>query len=64
LVIRGVRVRLTSVAVKFTYDDHRPGEQREQIAHRLADRAGLGDAGASRQQLRRLRESKISPSGD
>ncbi|MCX4823161.1 FMN-binding negative transcriptional regulator [Streptomyces sp. NBC_01142] len=56
-VIRGIRVQLTSVAAKFKYDDHRPGEQRERIAHRLADRAGHNDANAAKQQLRRLRES-------
>ncbi|MEV6394794.1 FMN-binding negative transcriptional regulator [Streptomyces sp. NPDC051907] len=55
-VIRGVRIRLTSVAAKFKYDDHRPPEQRERIAKRLAARNAFNDASASRQQLRRLRD--------
>jgi transcriptional regulator len=57
-VIRGVRVTLTSVAAKFKYDDHRPEEQRSRIARRLADRAERADVGASKQQLRRIREGR------
>ncbi|MGC5342621.1 FMN-binding negative transcriptional regulator [Streptomyces sp. DT24] len=54
--IRGIRIRLTSVAAKFKYDDHRPAGQRERIAGHLVARDGLNDAAAARQQLRRLHE--------
>ncbi|MGP4114519.1 FMN-binding negative transcriptional regulator [Streptomyces sp. 4N509B] len=52
--IRGLRIRVTDVAAKFKYDGHRPEEQRRAVAARLVERGGRLDAGAARQQLRRL----------
>lgn len=54
--IRGIRLAILRVEAKFKYDDHQPVEHRERVIDRLEER-GLGlDAGAARQQRRRLSE--------
>lgn len=52
--IRGLRLAVLHVEATFKYDDHNPVEHRERVTDNL-DRRGQGlDAGAARQQRRRL----------
>lgn len=52
--IRGLRLAVLGVDAKLKYDDHNPADHRERVAAEL-DRRGRGlDAGAARQQRRRL----------
>lgn len=59
--IRGLRLDILHVDAKFKYDDHRPAEQREQIATRLEQRALGRDTAAARQQRRRLNAQDVQP---
>lgn len=52
--IRGVRLTVLRVEAKFTYDDHKTGDHRQRVAGRLEQRGEGLDAGAARQQRRRL----------
>lgn len=52
--IRGLRLNVTGVQAKFKYDDHKPAEQRADIARHLTDRGTGLDAPTATQQLRRL----------
>ncbi|GGR35911.1 FMN-binding negative transcriptional regulator [Streptomyces roseolus] len=52
--IRGLRLHVTEVRAKFTYDDHKPVEQRSDTARRLTERGAALDAPTAAQQLRRL----------
>ncbi len=52
--IRGVRLQVMQVDAKFKYDDHKPIEHRERVASHLDRRGHRHDAGAARQQRRRL----------
>ncbi|MFI8192103.1 FMN-binding negative transcriptional regulator [Streptomyces sp. NPDC085946] len=52
--IRGLRLDVTDVRAKFKYDDHKPVEQRTDVAGRLASRARGLDVPAARRQLRRV----------
>jgi transcriptional regulator len=52
--IRGVRLAVLRVDAKFKYDDANPGEHRERVISRLEQRGRGLDAGAARQQRRRL----------
>lgn len=52
--IRGLELAIVDVAAKFKYDDRTPVEDRERIARLLEQRARPHDAGAARQQRRRL----------
>ncbi|MEU0742515.1 FMN-binding negative transcriptional regulator [Streptomyces sp. NPDC006134] len=52
--IRGLRLDVTDVRAKFTYDDHKPVEQRADVAGRLTERGRGLDVPAARRQLRRL----------
>lgn len=52
--IRGLRLDVTDVRAKFKYDDHKPVEQRTDIACRLTERGTALDAPTAAQQLRRL----------
>jgi transcriptional regulator len=52
--IRGVRLAVVSVDAKFKYDDHNPVEHRERVIGRLEERNSGLDAGAAKQQGRRL----------
>ncbi|CAM5407778.1 hypothetical protein SALBM135S_01393 [Streptomyces alboniger] len=52
--IRGLRLDVTDVRAKFKYDDHKPVEQRADIAGRLAERDQGLDTPTARQQRRRL----------
>ncbi|MGX1885360.1 FMN-binding negative transcriptional regulator [Streptomyces sp. NPDC055287] len=52
--IRGLRLDVTEVRAKFKYDDHKPVEQRTDIARRLTERGTDLDAPTANQQLRRL----------
>jgi transcriptional regulator len=53
--IRGLRLKIESVAAKFKYDDRNPRRLRETVADRLDLRQSGRDAGAATQQRRRLR---------
>ncbi|WP_217141919.1 FMN-binding negative transcriptional regulator [Streptomyces sp. AC627_RSS907] len=57
--IRGLRLEVTDVRAKFKYDDHKPVEQRADIADRLTERGRGLDVPTARQQLRRL--DRIGP---
>ncbi|MGN3955308.1 FMN-binding negative transcriptional regulator [Streptomyces sp. WAC8370] len=57
--IRGLRLDVTDVRAKFKYDDHKPVEQRADIARRLTERGAGLDAPTAAQQLRRL--DRIGP---
>ena len=52
--IRAVRLSVLRVEAKFKYDDHNPVEHRERVSERLDQRGHGRDAGAARQQRRRL----------
>ncbi|NBM18677.1 FMN-binding negative transcriptional regulator [Streptomyces sp. GC420] len=52
--IRGLRLEVTDVRAKFKYDDHKPVEQRTNVADRLTERGQGLDVPTARQQLRRL----------
>jgi transcriptional regulator len=52
--IRGIRLAVLRVEAKFKYDDHKPTEHRRQVADQLEQRGRGLDAGAARQQRRRL----------
>ncbi|MFJ2708684.1 hypothetical protein ACIO3R_36595 [Streptomyces sp. NPDC087428] len=52
--IRGLRLQVTGVRRKFTYDDRKPVEQRADIADRLTERGQDLDVPTARQQRRRL----------
>ncbi|MEU4259883.1 FMN-binding negative transcriptional regulator [Streptomyces fradiae] len=52
--IRGLRLEVTCVRAKFTYDDHKPVEHRAAVAGHLAERGQGLDGPAARQQRRRL----------
>lgn len=52
--IRGVRLEVLRVDAKFKYDDANPVEHRERVIGNLERRARGLDAGAARQQRRRL----------
>ncbi len=52
--IRGVRLAVLRVDAKFKYDDSNPVEHRERVVGRLTERGHGLDAGAARQQQRRL----------
>jgi transcriptional regulator len=52
--IRGVRLAILRVDAKFKYDDATPIEHRERVIHSLQERNHGNDAGAARQQRRRL----------
>ncbi|MBP0932450.1 FMN-binding negative transcriptional regulator [Streptomyces sp. KCTC 0041BP] len=52
--IRGLRLDVTDVRAKFKYDDHKPAEQRTDIARRLTERGTGLDGPTATQQLRRL----------
>ncbi|WP_121258802.1 FMN-binding negative transcriptional regulator [Nocardioides ferulae] len=52
--LRGVRLEVLGVDAKFKYDDHKPREHRERVIDRLEQRGQGLDAGAARQQRRRL----------
>lgn len=54
--IRGVRMAVVRVEAKFKYDDHNPIDHRERVIENLEQRGRGVDAGAARQQLRRLAE--------
>ena len=62
--IRGIRLVIESVAVKFKYDDHNPEEHRARTVGRLEQRRQGHDQGAATQQRRRLdRIGTWKPSG-
>ncbi|WP_432141020.1 FMN-binding negative transcriptional regulator [Streptomyces sp. bgisy084] len=52
--LRGLELHVTSVAAKFKYDDHKPMGFRRDIADHLEGRSDEHDAGARREQLRRI----------
>jgi transcriptional regulator len=52
--IRGVRLAVLHVDAKFKYDDSNPVEHRERVVGYLEERGQGLDAGAARQQQRRL----------
>jgi transcriptional regulator len=52
--IRGVRLAILAVEAKFKYDDHNPLDHRQRVTTRLRERNHALDAGAARQQERRL----------
>jgi transcriptional regulator len=52
--IRGVRLAVLRVDAKFKYDDSNPVDHRERVVGYLEDRDRGLDAGAARQQQRRL----------
>jgi len=52
--IRGIRLTVLRVDAKFKYDDHNPVEHRERVINNLQERGHGLDAGAARQQQRRL----------
>ena len=54
--IRGVRLTVLRVDAKFKYDDANPVEHRERVVGYLDQRGRGFDAGAARQQRRRLAE--------
>ena len=54
--IRGVRLTVLRVDAKFKYDDANPVEHRERVVGYLEQRGRGFDAGAARQQRRRLAE--------
>ena len=54
--IRGARLEIIGVDAKFKYDDHNPVEHRERVIGHLEERGSGYDAGAARQQRRRLAE--------
>lgn len=54
--IRGVRMVVVRVEAKFKYDDHNPIDHRERVIDNLEQRGRGVDAGAARQQRRRLAE--------
>jgi len=54
--IRGLRLTVLRVESKFKYDDQKPVEHRERVIDRLEERGHGLDAGAARQQRRRLSE--------
>lgn len=54
--IRGVRLEILAVEAKFKYDDHKSVEFREHVAGKLEERNQGLDAGAAKQQLRRLNQ--------
>jgi transcriptional regulator len=55
--IRGLRLHVVGVSVKFKYDDHKPHEHRTAVAAQLQQRALGRDLAARGQQLRRLRHT-------
>ncbi|MGY4919490.1 FMN-binding negative transcriptional regulator [Streptomyces sp. 900116325] len=57
--IRGLRLQVIDVRAKFKYDDHKPVEQRADVADRLAQRGQGLDVPTARQQRRRL--DRIGP---
>lgn len=52
--IRGLRLHVSSVVAKFTYDDQKPRQLREAVAERLLGRDTGRDDSAAREQRRRL----------
>jgi transcriptional regulator len=52
--IRGVRLKVLRVDAKFKYDDSNPVDHRERVIGYLEERGRGLDAGAARQQQRRL----------
>nr|AIU93816.1 hypothetical protein LRS1606.382 [Rhodococcus sp. NS1] len=52
--IRGLQLEIIEVQAKFKYDDHKPVEQRTNIAQRLTERDTGLDTRTAAQQLRRL----------
>lgn len=52
--IRGLELPILEIAAKFKYDDQKPAEYRERVAHLLEQRDRPHDAGAAQQQRRRL----------
>ncbi|MFJ6770508.1 FMN-binding negative transcriptional regulator [Kitasatospora sp. NPDC091257] len=52
--VRGLRLEVTEVRAKFTYDDEEPVGHRAAVADHLVARGQGLDAPAARQQLRRL----------
>ncbi len=54
--IRAVRLAVLGVDAKFKYDDHNPVEHRLGVIERLEERDHGLDAGAAKQQRRRLAE--------
>jgi transcriptional regulator len=54
--VRGLELRVTAVAAKFKYDDHKSIDFRRRVAARLESRSRERDAGARQEQLRRIRE--------
>lgn len=52
--IRGLLLRIESVAAKFKYDDHNLEHHRLTVAEHLEERSGPRDAAAAAQQRRRL----------
>lgn len=57
--IRGLRLEVTGVRAKFTYDDHKPVGHRTAVADRLTERGQGLDAPTAHQQRRRL--GRIGP---
>ncbi|MFF3315064.1 FMN-binding negative transcriptional regulator [Streptomyces sp. NPDC003035] len=57
--IRGLRLEVTTVRAKFTYDDHKPVDHRTAVADHLAERGRPLDVPTARQQRRRL--DRIGP---
>ncbi len=52
--IRGLRLTVLRVEAKFKYDDHKPAASRQRVSDHLEQRDHGLDAGAARQQRRRL----------
>ncbi|MFJ1551116.1 FMN-binding negative transcriptional regulator [Streptomyces sp. NPDC088246] len=57
--IRGLRLQVADVRTKFKYDDHKPVEQRANVAARLTERGQGLDVPTAQQQRRRL--DRIGP---
>ncbi|WP_276937701.1 FMN-binding negative transcriptional regulator [Ferrimicrobium acidiphilum] len=53
--LRGLRLQVLKVDAKFKYDDSNPIEHRQRVVRYLEERGREFDAGAARQQQRRLR---------
>lgn len=52
--IRGIRLQVLGVDVKFKYDDQKPAEHRKRVTGHLEERGRGLDASTARQQRRRL----------
>ncbi|MEV8103877.1 hypothetical protein [Streptomyces sp. NPDC088135] len=52
--IRGLRLQVTDARAKSKYDDHKPVEQRADVADRLTERGQNLDVPTARHQRRRL----------